>query len=187
MKTLRASFFKQDAVTVAQKLLGKVIHYNGCSGMIVETEAYQNDTASHAFRRTKRSEIMYSSYAHWYIYFIYGMHHCLNITTNGTSQPGAVLIRALEPIEGIGIMKKRRNTEDPLNLCSGPGKICAAFAIDGSLNATKVNDSMHIYDSSAMKDAEIVSTSRIGIKNASELQWRFYVKGNRFVSRMKDF
>lgn len=180
---IHPSFFKTDAVTVAKNLLGKVVQYNGCSGMIVETEAYQDDSASHAFRRTRRSEIMYSSYAHWYIYFIYGMYHCLNVTTNGTNSPGAVLIRALEPIEGIETMKKNRKTDDITQLCSGPGKICAAMGIDKSLNETKINDKISIREHKTIPDSNIVRTTRVGITSAVDLQWRFYVKGNEFVSR----
>src|SRR3989338_1658488 len=90
MKLLSEDFFLQDAVDVARQLLGCVISYDGCSGVIVETEAYNNDAASHAFRRTARSEIMFLTSGCWYIYFVYGMYHCMNITTNGIGQPGAV-------------------------------------------------------------------------------------------------
>ncbi len=180
---LPPSFFKQDAVTVAKNLLGKIIKYNACSGMIVETEAYQDDPASHAFKRTKRSEIMYASYAHWYIYFIYGMYHCLNITTNGIDTPGAVLIRALQPLEGIETMKKRRKNDNIYNLCSGPGKICTALSIDKSHNATKINEKIGIYDYKIILEKDIVKTRRVGISSAADLEWRFYVKGSKFVSR----
>lgn len=183
MKPLPKSFFAHDAVLVAQKLLGKVISTNGCSGMIVETEAYKADPASHAYTKTPRSDIMYTTYAKWYIYFIYGMYHCMNITTNGTTEPGAVLIRALEPLEGFNMMKKRRKTDDIHNLCSGPGKVCQALGIDKQLNGTDVNARISVYDYKKINKKDIVRTSRIGIKQGTELEWRFYVKGNRFVSR----
>src|SRR3989338_8233255 len=111
------SFFTQDAVVVARKLLGKVVSYHGCSGIIVETEAYKADPASHAYRITPRSEIMLTTSGAWYIYFVYGMYYCMNVTTNGVGQVGAVLIRSLEPLDGIAVMKKRRKTDDIYNLC----------------------------------------------------------------------
>jgi DNA-3-methyladenine glycosylase len=182
MKQLPKSFFKKDAVTVAQQLLGKVIKFNGCSGMVVETEAYQSDQASHAFNRTARSAIMYDSYAHWYVYFIYGMYYCLNVTTNFDG-PGAVLIRAVEPLEGIDFMKRRRKTADVRNICSGPGKLCQAFKIGKDLNGTAVGDMMGIYSYRKIDEMEIAKTSRVGINKGKELDWRFYLKGNGFVSK----
>ena len=108
LKPLSKQFFNQDSVKVAKKLLGKIIRYKETSGIIVETEAYkgkeEGDEASHAFKKTKRSELMYNSYGKFYIYFIYGNYYCLNITTE-KNKPGAVLIRALKPIKGIKVMK----------------------------------------------------------------------------------
>ena len=181
MKLVGQEIFKKDAVYVAKELLGKVISHNGCSGMIVETEAYMADPASHAWTRTPRSEIMFSSYAKWYIYLIYGMYNCLNITTNGIEVPGAVLIRALEPVEGIEKMKKRRSSKDIHNLCSGPGKLCDALGITRSLNGSNLNDKIKLYD--YKKISNIKQSSRIGIKKGTELDWRFYVKDNPSVSR----
>ena len=183
MKTVNKNFFKKDAVYVAEKLLGKVIKFGKCSGMIVETEAYMADPASHAWKMTPRSEIMFHSYAKWYIYFIYGMYYCINITTNGENEAGAVLIRALEPLNGTDLMKKRRKTSDVHNLCSGPGKLCQAFGIDKRLNGSALNDTIFVYDYKNVKKKDIVKTSRIGIKRGTELDWRFYIKGNKFVSR----
>ena len=184
MKPLQKSFFKKDAVDVAKNLLGKVIKFKNCAGIIVETEAYKSDAASHAFKRTERSEIMYSSYGKWYIYFIYGMYNCINITTNGKKAPGAVLIRAVEPIEGIKEMRKRRKTDEITNLCSGPGKLCAAFDVDRSLNSTDINDKIFVYDYKRIPKNQIVRTKRIGISKSVHLDWRFYVKNNQFVSAL---
>jgi DNA-3-methyladenine glycosylase len=175
-------FFAQDAVVVAQQLLGKVIEYNGCRGMIVETEAYTTDKASHAYRRTPRSEIMYSTSGYWYVYFIYGMYYCLNITTNG-DKPGAVLIRAVEPRDGITLMRQRRECEDAFNLTSGPGKVCQAFGITQSLNGTPVGLHASLKDHQSIKKSEIAATSRIGIAKDTYLLWRFYVKNNPYVSK----
>ena len=181
--------FKHDAVEVAQFLLGKIIKYKNCSGMIVETEAYKSDEASHAFTRTERSEIMFSSYGKWYIYFVYGMYNCINITTNKENEPGAVLIRALEPIEGINEMKKRRSEGrknkkiDIHNLCSGPGKLCDALGINKSLNGTDINDKIKLFSYKSFIKEEILKSKRVGLRKAVDLDWRFYVKDSKFVSK----
>lgn len=179
MKLLSQEFFKKDAVAVAKGLLGKTISYNNCSGVIVETEAYKSDPASHAFKLTPRSKIMLETFGKWYIYFIYGMYFCLNITTNG-SNVGAVLIRAVEPVDGIDKMKKRRKTDKISNLCSGPSKLCQAFGITKDLNGQSL-DVIKIFDGEKVK--KIVSTGRVGIKQGVELPWRFYVEGSEWVSK----
>ncbi|QQG38726.1 MAG: DNA-3-methyladenine glycosylase [Candidatus Woesearchaeota archaeon] len=182
MKKIQKAFFSRDALVVAKELLGKVISYNNCSGIIVETEAYKKDPASHAFKITPRSEIMLNSYGKFYIYFIYGMYHCLNITTN-KNDIGAVLIRSLQPLDGISIMKKRRKTSDIHNLLSGPGKLCQALNITKSLNNTNVDDKIKVYYYKNIKNSEIEKTKRIGIKESKDLDWRFYIKNNKFVSK----
>jgi DNA-3-methyladenine glycosylase len=180
MRLIPKDFFKKDAVMVARGLLGKTISYNGCSGLIVETEAYKSDPSSHAYKITSRSKIMLETFGKWYIYFIYGMYFCLNITTNGDNV-GAVLIRAVQPTEGIPKMKKRRKTQDVRNLCSGPGKLCQAFGITKKLNNTSF-DTIKIYDNH-IPQFKIVKTGRIGIKEKKALPWRFYIKNNEWVSR----
>src|SRR3989338_8580683 len=126
MKELSSSFFAQDTVKTAQDLLGKIISINGMLVRIVETEAYGKDPASHAFKRTDRSALMYDTYGHVYVYLIYGMYWCLNFTSN-QDEAGAVLIRAVEPLAGIEKMQQNRKTEKISNLCSGPGKLCLAL------------------------------------------------------------
>lgn len=170
---INKSFFRPKARIVARELIGKIIEYKNLSGTITETEAYEDDEASHAFKRTKRSSIMYDSYGKFYIYFVYGNYYCLNITTDKKG-PGAVLIRALKPLEGISTMKKRRNCDDINNLLNGPGKICQAFNIDKSLNNTYVNDKIKILNSNFK--FKIENSSRIGIKKATDLKWRFFIK-----------
>lgn len=192
MNPIPQSFFKHDAIKVAKSLLGKTLSYNGCSGMIVETEAYKADPASHAYRITPRSEIMLRTYGHWYVYFVYGMYHCVNITTNGTKEPGAVLIRSLEPLAGIEMMEQRRKTKDIRNLCSGPGKLCTALGIDKqlngarvngtSVNGTNVNHIMKVLDYKQISPGEIAVSNRIGIREEKPLPWRFFVKGSMYVS-----
>ena len=138
MTRLPRSFFARDTLAVAPALLGqRLVRYaNGqqLSGLIVETEAYrgQDDEASHAYRRTPRSAVMYGLPGHAYVYFIYGVHHCLNAVTEPEGQPGAVLIRAILPVEGIEIMRGRRAGIADDQLANGPGKLCMALGINRS-------------------------------------------------------
>ena len=179
---VKKEFFMGDTLDVAKKLLGKTLKFRNLSGIIVETEAYKGfpDEASHAFKKTKRSSIMFDSFGKYYVYFVYGNYYCLNVTTED-GKPGAVLIRALEPLTGIDIMKIRRNTEDILKLTNGPSKLCMAFGIDKAINSTEVNDKIGIIDNNSKP--EIVSSFRIGIKKATHLKWRFYIKDNPYVSK----
>ncbi len=179
-KSLSKSFFNQDTIKVARKLLGKIIKHEKTAGIITETEAYkgpEEDEASHAFKKTSRSELMYNSYGKFYVYFIYGNHFCLNITTE-KNKPGAVLIRALKPIEGIKIMAKKRKMKinNKNNLTNGPGKLCQAFGITKALNGTNVNNKIKILKGIKIKSSEIFCSSRIGIKKAQHLKWRFFIK-----------
>lgn len=185
MKELKEDFFKRNTVRVAKELLGKIIFVNNCSARIIETEAYTNDPASHAFKKTERSSIMYNTYAHIYIYLIYGMYYCINFTAEKTNKPGAVLIRALEPLTGIEEMQKRRNTKNIYSLCSGPGKLCQALKIDKTLNEKKLGKEIKIFDDNYKP--EVCKSSRIGIKDALNLQWRFFIKNNKFVSKKMIF
>jgi len=180
MKQLSESFFERDAVEVAKELLAKVMVVKGVKSRIVETEAYGSDPASHAFKRTDRSALMFDTTAHVYVYLIYGRYNCLNFTTNPKGA-GAVLIRAVEPISGIKEMKERRGTDDIHNLCSGPGKLCSALGIDKNLNGLKLGKEIKVYDDGY--EVEIKASSRIGIKDALDLQWRFFIENNKFVSR----
>ena len=148
---------------------------------IVETEAYGRDQASHAFKRTERSKIMFDTHGHVYVYLIYGMYACLNFTTE-KKEAGAVLIRAVEPLQGIELMKKNRKIEKIENLCSGPGKLCQALNITRKLNGLKLGQEIKVYDDGFQVN-NIRTSSRIGIKDALDLQWRFYIEGNEFVSR----
>ena len=181
-KNIPKEWFARDAVIVAKELLGKRIAYAGSSGVIVETEAYTTDPASHAHRITPRSEIMQNTYGVFYIYFVYGMYFCLNITTNKGST-GAVLIRALEPLTGIDIMKSRRKNTDVRDLTNGPGKLCTALGITKELNGTEVNTTIRVCTGRALDDAQIDTSSRIGITKGTDLDWRFFVKENAYVSK----
>ena len=183
MKELPQVFFARDTLTVAQELLGKIISVNGMQARIVETEAYGRDPASHAYTKTDRSRLMYDTHGHVYVYLIYGRYWCLNFTSD-KDEAGAVLIRAVEPLSGIEEMKKNRKTELLLNLCSGPGKLCAALGVDKHYNGLKIGKEMQIFDD-GFAVSRIATNSRIGIKDALDLQWRFFIEGNEYVSKLK--
>jgi DNA-3-methyladenine glycosylase len=193
----RAFFQNPDVVSVAQKLLGKVIctHIDGhyCEAMITETEAYsgKNDKACHAHlgRFTKRTAIMYEDGGRSYIYLCYGIHHLFNIVTNVKGEADAVLIRAIQPIKGEAIMSQRRNVKamKPA-VFSGPGKLTQALGLDKSLNALDLVSSNDLFIADFNFSVEkIIKTTRIGIDYAQEdafLPWRFYISGNKFVSQL---
>lgn len=183
MKQLPKSFFARNTVDVAKDLLGKIIEVNGFRGRIVETEAYGRDPASHAYKKTERSALMFDTYGHAYVYLIYGMYWCLNFTTE-KDQAGAVLIRAVEPLNKFGELEKKRNTDKIISICSGPGKLCLAFDIDKNFNGLKLGKEIKVLSDGYTAD-KICSGSRIGIKDALDLQWRFFIAGNEFVSRVK--
>jgi DNA-3-methyladenine glycosylase len=187
------SFYEQSTLDVARQLLGKYLvrrHPDGTTvGRIVETEAYvgPQDKACHASRgRTARTEIMFGPAGHAYVYLVYGFHHMLNIVTEQKDFPAAVLIRAVEPMDGIALMKKRRGIEEPRQFASGPGKLCEAFAIDRMLNGADLCGSV-LYirdDGDAMPG--IRARPRIGVDYAGTWKhkpWRFLIKGSKFVSK----
>ncbi len=178
MQELQHSWFADDAVILAPRLLGKIIRKGSCEGVIVETEAYTTDKAS------KRNAQMRDTYGHWYIYLTYGMHHCVNITTN-IGDFGAVLIRAVEPTHGFVNMKRRRGVSDIHNLTNGPAKFSKAFGIDRRQNGSAITGNFTIYDTSEIKEESIMASPRIGIRNGTDLPWRFYIRNNTFVSGIK--
>ncbi len=183
---LAKEWFAGDAVSLAPKLLGKIVKKGTCEGIVVETEAYTIDPASHAFRITPRSRAMRDTYGHWYVYFTYGMHWCANVTTNKGSV-GAVLVRAVEPIAGIALMQRRRKVKRSdlftRELCNGPAKFCKAFGIARKENGLPVGGEFAIYDAPPVAREDIAISTRIGVKNGKDLLWRFYVKDSPFVSR----
>lgn len=190
-KVLPRSFYKRGTITVAKELLGTYLVTNlpegRTIGQIVETESYlgATDPAAHSFNgKTKRNAVMFGPAGYAYIYFIYGMYYCINAVTAKAGAGEAVLIRALEPINGIELMQKRRGTKDVTKLCSGPGKLTQAMGITPNLNeADLTSNVIYIMKKYPGKKPEIVATTRIGIKAGSEHPWRFYIKNSPFISR----
>jgi DNA-3-methyladenine glycosylase len=189
MTPLARPYFARSALVVAPDLLGKILCHrkNGVltSGRIVEVEAYlgSEDPASHAYYgRTPRNAVMFGPGGHAYVYFTYGNHFCMNVVTGEDGKASAVLIRALEPLEGIEVMKQRRKRNKETDLTSGPGKLTKALAIGRQLNgADLTREPLWISDDG--EKVEWIATPRIGISRAVSRPYRFLVKDSRFVSR----
>lgn len=186
------SFYARDTVEVARDVLGKklirVLAGQQLEAIIVETEAYRHadDPASHAYRgKTKRTEVMFGPVGHAYVYFIYGNWYCLNVVARDHDQPaGAVLIRAVEPLTGIAFMQKKRNTQSLTLLTNGPGKLTQALQITKRQNGIDMTKKGQLYITDTGKqDLQIAKTGRIGISQARDMHWRFYIQGNPWVSR----
>jgi DNA-3-methyladenine glycosylase len=188
---LPLSFFSDvDTITLAQQLLGCVLVHQTpeghTSGVIVETEAYlTNDPACHAYRRkTTRNAAMFGPAGTVYVYQIYGMHYCVNIVSNNEGIGEAVLIRALEPKEGIEQMQRRRQTTDLRQLSSGPAKLVKALGISLPIhNGSTLTEGSLFITPSVLSQFQMVTTTRIGITQGADLPYRFYVKDNAFVSK----
>jgi len=151
----------------------------------VETEAYygKGDPGSHAFRgKTPRSSIMWGKPGIAYVYFTYGMHHLLNVVVDQEEIPGAVLIRAVEPLEGIELMTKRRNVQGLENLTRGPARLTQAFDITREENGVDLTQGDLLVREGKTEEFQVVCTTRIGIRKGANLPLRFYIKGSRFVS-----
>lgn len=184
---LPRSFYAPGAIEVARALLGKILEHRGASGRIVETEAYLgiDDAAAHSARGpTPRSRILFGPPGHAYVYLIYGMYECLNLVAEPEGIAGCVLIRAAEPLAGLEQMGRRRPRAHRLeDLANGPGKLTRAFGITlrhNGVDVTKGPITVHPPDNEAK--FEIGISSRIGITKSADLPFRFFIKGNRFVS-----
>jgi DNA-3-methyladenine glycosylase len=195
-KLARKFYGREDTIAIARDLLGKLLVVpdekgRRVSGVIVETEAYLGveDRAAHGFggRRTARNEVTYGIGGHSYVFFVYGMYHQLNVVCGKVASPHVVLIRAVEPVEGIEIMRTRRGEMKDDNLTSGPGKLCIAFDIDRKLNGADLRgDKIWLEDHRSFSGEQIAVGARIGIDYAGEdtqKPWRFWVIENEFVSK----
>jgi len=198
VKLARAFYTRADVVALARRLLGTRLVARArdgrrVAGIIVETEAYRGpeDRASHAYggRRTRRTETMYARGGTAYVYFVYGMYHQFNVVTNVADVPHAVLVRALEPVEGMDLMRRRRGRAAPGELTSGPGKLCIALGIDRRLDgADLLGDRIWLEPGRPVPPAAIAAGPRVGIDYAEDWvtqPWRFWIRGNPFVSRAR--
>lgn len=178
-----AGFWSRHPAEVAADLIGWTVLVNGAGGRIVETEAYHHeDPASHSYSGpTPRNEVMFGPPAHLYVYRSYGIHWCMNFVCWDGAPGGAVLIRALEPTHGLGVMAERRLASDPRALCSGPGKLCQALAVTREHNGLALDRAP--FELAPGPSKGVVTGPRIGITKAVDVPWRFGEAGSRFVSR----
>ena len=190
-RPLPAAFYARQTELVARELLGAVLEctVNGtrCRGRIVETEAYtgEEDLACHAAAgRTARTEVLYGPAGRAYVYFIYGMHWCVNAVTRRAGMPSAVLIRAVEPLEGIEAMRRRRHGRPDRELTNGPAKLCEAFGITGPRHhgSSLISSPLRILEGEPVRDEDVAVTPRIGIFKAASDPLRWIVRSSAFVS-----
>jgi DNA-3-methyladenine glycosylase len=181
---LRREFFARSVHHVAPELIGATLLCSGVGGTIVEVEAYDHeDPAAHGFRgRTARNAAMFGPAGHAYVYRSYGIHWCLNFVCEDVGVASAVLIRALEPGEGIDTMRARRGVADDRLLCAGPGRLCQALAITREHDALPLDEPP--FELRAREGTpEVVHGARVGITKAADKPWRYALAGSRFVSR----
>lgn len=191
---LNREFYTRNGVDVAKDLLGKIIVHETPEGIvkgkIVEVEAYlgEQDKAAHSYKSKKegRTNIQYEDGGYAYIYMIYGMYYCMNVVANKKGVPEAILIRGIEPIEGIDLMKKRRGMDNIKNLCNGPGKLCIAFDINKNhYGIDLLGDELYIEEPKVKEDIEIIASKRINIDYAEEAVdylYRFTIKDSKYIS-----
>ena len=184
---MRRAFFSRPVLEVARDLVGCVVTHGDTAGVIVETEAYhESEPACHAFVGvTPRTRVLFGAPGRSYVYFSYGMHWMLNAVCEPAGVGAAVLIRALEPVEGLDHMRERRGMDAARQLCSGPGKLTQALGIGPELNDTDLlRGAVRFSDRPpAWRDVAVDVDVRVGITKAADLPWRFVAAGNRFVSR----
>jgi DNA-3-methyladenine glycosylase len=190
--TLPVAFFRRPAETVAADLLGAVVLSTAAgemtAGRIVETEAYlgYDDPASHGYlhRRNARNEALFGPPGSWYVYLSYGMHWCANLVCQREGLASAVLLRAVEPVGGLDVMRERRGGVADRDLCSGPGKLCQALGITRELDGRKMADSCVIVRRTRPRESiRIVASPRIGITKAADWPLRFHLAGSPWISR----
>lgn len=194
-KTLPRNFYLRDANTVAPELLGKLLVHRSAagitSGMIAEVESYVGscDKGAHSYpnKKTERTKIQFGPGGYAYIYAIYGMHFCFNVVTNIPEKPEVVLIRALEPVDGIDLMCQRRNTNSLVDLCNGPGKLCQAMGITKELYGCDLcGGELYLEQLQCIEKSQIMVSPRINIDYADECKdylWRYFIQGSPYVSK----
>ena len=184
---MKPSFYKRPVLEVAPELIGCLVTHGETSGVIVEAEAYHEiEPASHAFIGLRpRTQVLFGPPGRAYVYRSYGVHALFNAVCEPDGIGAGVLIRALEPLTGLELMRRRRGLERERELCSGPGKLTQALGIELDDNGVDLQRGSIVISarSRAWRDVEVVADRRIGITHAAELPWRFTAAGNRFVSR----
>jgi len=184
---MRAAFYDRPVIEVARELIGCVVSHDGCAGVIVETEAYHDsEPACHAFvGLTPRTQTLFGPPGRAYVYRSYGIHACLNAVCERSGVGAAVLIRALEPVAGIELMRARRGLERLEDLCSGPGKLTQALGIALEHNGCDLSHGPVVVARRprAWREAQVAASKRVGITKATELPWRFCAVGSRCLSR----
>jgi len=183
-RILGRRFFARDVHQVARDLIGATLLYKGAGGHIVEVEAYHHtDPAAHSYGgRTERNAVMFGPPGHAYVYRSYGIHWCLNFVCEEEGSASAVLIRALEPTQGLAAMRRRRRLKDERLLCSGPGRLCQSLGITRAHNGLALDEPpFQVFARTSRMD--IVTGPRIGISKAAERPWRYGLKGSPFLSR----
>lgn len=185
MKALAHIDFGADAHEVARQLIGVTVLVDGVGGIIVETEAYdRTDPASHSFAGpTMRNAAMFGPPGRSYVYRSYGIHWCMNFVCREEGHGAGVLIRAIEPTEGLARMRERRGLEDERLLCSGPGRVGQALGIDGSFSGHRLDRPPFRLLAAPREGIELLAGPRIGISKAMDVPWRFGLKGSRFLSK----
>jgi len=181
---LRRSFFARPVLEVAPELIGATLLVDGVGGLIVEVEAYHHtDPAAHSYiGMTPRNAVMFGPPGFLYVYRSYGIHWCMNFVCEPEGSASAVLIRALEPVQGLAAMQRRRGFKEPRALCSGPGKVCEALGVSIRHNGLALDRPPFELRAPAVAP-EIVTGPRIGITKAVEQPWRFGLKGSAYLSR----
>jgi DNA-3-methyladenine glycosylase len=189
-KKLNRSFYDRPTLDVARDLLGKHVVYmtteGRLSGRIVEVEAYvgQDDPACHASRgRTRRNAVMFGPPGFGYIYFVYGMYHCMNVVTEREGFPAAVLLRAAEPVDGLATMPNTSPKQNRAKLLSGPGKLCRAFGLTTGQSGLDLTGKVLWVEDHAESVANVVAAKRVGIRVGTDLLWRLYDGDSAAVSR----
>ncbi len=188
-RPLSRAFFARNSLAVAKDLLGHLLVHETprgrLVGRIVEVEAYRGprDPASHAYKRTARSEIMWGRPGTAYVYFSYGNHYCINVVTEAEGTAGAVLLRAVEPVEGVEIMRRNRGVGGDRLLTSGPGRLTQAMGIGREHNGVDLTRPPLSLARGRTRSVPVATSPRVGIRVATVRPWRFYIPGNPYVSR----
>ena len=183
-KRLTRAFFRRSVLEVAPDLIGATLLFDGVGGRIVEVEAYHHtEPAAHSFGGpTSRNAVMFGPPGYAYVYRSYGIHWCVNFVCEPKGSASAVLIRAIEPTAGLGVMRRRRGTRVDRLLCAGPGRVCEALRITGADNGLALDEPpFELFARSG--PVEVVAGPRIGITKAVEKPWRYGLKGSRFLSK----